>query len=404
MCIEHVVESILHPLKLRIVLLSGQNHLGLNIAVNTRLLLHNKLEGIGWFTFETMRRITEAHPEHQFVYLFDRAFHESFITSENITPCVVPPPARHPLLWKLWFDYSIPRVIKNHRADLFLSPDGFLSQRLHIPQVPVIHDLNFEHYPEDLRPSHSRYYRKNFPKFSSIAQRIATVSEFSKADLVEQYSLDPDKIDVVYNGVNTAFQPSDAAAINRFKKEYTAGEDYFVFVGAMHPRKNIQRLLQAFDTVKQKEPGNYRLVLVGNKYWWNDDIRQTYEQMTHRESVVFTGRLSAGELQTALSGALALTFVPYFEGFGIPILEGFATHCPVITSNLTAMPEIAGNAALLVDPFSVDSIAEAMQKILQEPNLRSNLIASGEARIAEFSWDRSAQQLWNTIEKSLETP
>lgn len=374
----------------------------MNIAVNTRLLLHYKLEGIGWFTFETIRRITAAHPEHQFIYLFDRPFHNSFITSENIIPCNVPPPARHPLLWKIWFDYSIPRLVKKHRADLFLSPDGFLSRRLGIPQVPVIHDLNFVHYPEDLRPSHSRYYRKNFPEFASKAQRVATVSEFSKVDLIEQYGLKADKIDVVYNGVNSSFKPANATAVHRFKTEYTAGEEYFVFVGAMHPRKNIQRLLHAFDLLKQRESGNYRLVLVGNKYWWNDDIRQTFEQMTHRESVVFTGRLSEGELQTALSGAMALTFVPYFEGFGIPILEGFATHCPVITSNITAMPEIAGDAALLVDPFSVDSIADAMQKLLREPDLRTQLIAAGQARVNEFSWDLSAQRLWNTIEKSLE--
>jgi len=390
--------------KHRIVLLSGQTISDLNIAVNTRLLLHNKLEGIGWFTFETLQRMVAAHPEHQFIYLFDRSFHKEFITSDNITPVVIPPPARHPVLWKIWFDYSIPLAIRKHRADLFLSPDGFLSHRLNIRQIPVIHDLNFEHNPDDLRPSHSRYYRKNFPQFARKAHRIATVSEFSKSDLVNQYGIEPEKIDVVYNGVNPAFVPADGVAIERFRTEHTQGDDYFLFVGAMHPRKNIQRLLQAFDEVKNREPGKYRLVLIGNKYWWNDEIRQTYETMAHREDVVFTGRLSSGELQTAYSGALALSFVPYFEGFGIPILEAFATACPVITANCTAMPEIAGDAALLVDPFSVDSIAGAMQRILREPELKAQLISSGKKRVRDFSWDRAATQLWNTIEKVLATP
>lgn len=376
----------------------------MNIAVNTRLLLHNRLEGIGWFTFESMRRVAARHPEHRFIYLFDRPFHDSFITSDNIDPMVVPPPARHPLLWRMWFDYTIPRVIRKNKADLFLSPDGFLSQRLSIPQVPVIHDLNFERYPEDLRSSHSKYYRKYFPRFAEKAKRIATVSEFSKSDIVNQYGMQPDKIDVVYNGVNTSFQPAEEVAVERFKSQHTGGENYFVFVGAMHPRKNIQRLLQAFDTTKTKQPGNYKLLLVGNKYWWNDEIRKTYENMTHRKDVVFTGRLSAGELNTALSGAMALSFVPYFEGFGIPILEAFATDCPVITSNITAMPEIAGNAALLVDPFSVDSIAEGLLRVLIEDGLREKLIASGRERVKEFSWNRTAEKLWQTIEKTIETP
>lgn len=385
-----------------IILSSLNKGRDLNIVVNTRLLLHERLEGIGWFSFENLRRITAANPEHRFIYLFDRPFHESFITSSNIEPVVVPPPTRHPLLWKLWFDYSIPRIIKNHRADLFFSPDGFLSQRLNIPQHAVIHDLNFEHYPEDLKPSHSRYYRKYFPRFAERATRIATVSEFSKSDIAQQYQIDPNKIDVVHNGVNSDYQPAPAAAIERFKREYTDGNDYFIFVGAMHPRKNITRLLVAFDRVKNQHPGNYKLVLVGKKYWWNDDIKAAYDGMNHKSDVVFTGHVSSEILKTALSGALALTFVPYFEGFGIPILEGFATGCPVITANITAMPEVANGAALLVDPFSETDIAEAMGKLLTDPELRQKLVGLGQERLADFSWDKSSEQLWNSITRCFE--
>lgn len=374
----------------------------MKIAVNTRLLLHNQLEGIGWFTFENLKRITHSHPEHQFIYFFDRPFHESFITSSNIQPVVVPPPARHPLLWKAWFDYTLPFSIKKQKADLFLSPDGFLSQNLDIPQVPVIHDLNFEHYPADLKPAHSRFYRKYFPRFAEKAARIATVSEFSKQDIVAQYGTNPDKIDVVYNGVNSDYRPASAENIEAFKKQHTSGADYFLFVGAMHPRKNIQRLLKAFDATKKNAAGNHKLLLVGKKYWWNDEIRQIYENMEFQMDVVFTGHLPTTDLQTALSGAIALTFVPYFEGFGIPILEAFATRCPVITSNCTAMPEVAGDAALLVDPFSEKDISRAMLLLLENRETCIELAEKGVRRLAHFSWDKSADLLWNTIERSIE--
>jgi glycosyltransferase involved in cell wall biosynthesis len=374
----------------------------LKIAINTRLLLHNRLEGIGRFSFEILSRIAATHPEHEFIYLFDRKFHPSFITSTNITPVVIAPQARHPLLWKLWFNYSVPRAIKKHKAQLFLSTDGFLSERLKIPQIAVIHDLNFEVYPEDLRPSHSQYYRKYFPKFAKIASQLATVSEFSKQDISNRYNVPLNKIDVVYNAAGDNFKPSSAAEISNFKLKYTDGNDYFLFVGAMHPRKNIERLLLAFDHLKTEQAGNYKLVLVGNKYWWSQQIKNTFGNLKHQNDVVFTGRLINDDLNTALSGAIALSFVPYFEGFGIPILEAFACECPVLTSNITAMPEIASGAALLVDPFSVESISGGMAQLLTDPDLRQELVSKGSQRLLDFNWDKSAKYLWKIIEHCIE--
>lgn len=366
------------------------------------MLLHNRLEGIGRFSFEILSRIAAAHPEHEFIYLFDRKFHTSFITSSNITPVVIAPQARHPLLWKLWFNHAVPRAIAKHKAHLFISTDGFLSESLTIPQVAVIHDLNFELYPEDLRPSHSKYYRKFFPRFAKIAHRLATVSEFSKNDISNRYGISSHKIDVVFNAASSNFKPASAAQISDFKIIHTAGQPYFLFVGAMHPRKNIERLILAFDQLKNEQKGDYKLVLAGNKYWWNDQIKKTFNSLKHKDDVIFTGRLSNDDLSTALSGAIALTFVPYFEGFGIPILEAFACHCPVITSNTTAMPEIAADAALLVDPFSVESIAGGMARMLAEPELRQDLISKGNTRQLDFNWDKSAEKLWRTIENSFE--
>lgn len=369
----------------------------MKIAVNTRLLLSNKLEGIGWFTYEILKRMVIDHPDDEFIFIFDRPYDDKFIFGDNVTPVVIGPPARHPVLFRIWFNWSVTSLLKKHQPDIFLSPDGYLSLRTNIPSVAVIHDLNFEHYPEDLKPSHSKYYKKYFPLFAKKATRIATVSEFSKNDISKQYSIDPKKIDVVYNGVGEGFFPSEMSIISKVKNRYSEGQDYFLFVGALHPRKNIGRLLQAFDKFKEESKKSVKLIIVGEKYWWNSELEQVFNEMKFSDEVLFTGRKSQEELNQLYGGALALCFVPYFEGFGIPILEGFKCETAVITSSITSMPEVAGDAAYLVDPFDIKGISKAMIDLASNEVLRQEYIQKGKKQVLKFSWDDSAKKMWKTL-------
>lgn len=373
----------------------------MKIAVNTRLLIKNKLDGIGWFTCESFKRITQQHPEHEFYFLFDRSYDESFLFSGNVIPVVVRPPARHVLLYTIWFEISVPGMLRKIKPDLFVSPDGFLSLSTSVPCVDVIHDLNFEHYPEDLPKQVSRYYRNFFPRFARKAVRLATVSSYSKGDIAERYGVSPEKIDVVYNGANTVFCPLDERQQQSVRDEYTGGVPYFIFIGALHPRKNLASLFTAFDHFKERVDSPCKLLIVGAKMWWTSSMRQAYESMTHKSEVIFTGRVALEELHRMLASALALTYVSYFEGFGIPVVEAFACHTPVIASNTTSLPEVAGDAALLVDPFSPDQITEALMRIFHEPDLRKELVARGSEQGKKFSWDKTAALLWSTIEKAL---
>jgi glycosyltransferase involved in cell wall biosynthesis len=373
----------------------------LKILVNTRLLIKNRLEGIGWFTYETLKRITRAHPEVQFIFVFDREFDDEFIFSENITPVILSPQARHPVLYFIWFEFAIYQLLNDLKPDLFLSPDGYLSLRTKTKQLGVIHDINFRHYPEDLPFMERKYYNFFFPKYAHKATRLATVSEYSKKDISSSFGVDPSKIDVVFNGVNESFGPVSVLEQNAVKGIYTQGADYFVFVGALHPRKNISRLLLAFDSFKSSAGGTTKFLIVGKKMWWTDDIEETYESMRFRDDVVFTGRLASEELSKVLASALALVYVTYFEGFGIPILEGFQCETAVITSNVTSMPEVASDAALLVDPFSVESIKGAMILIARDEPLRRSLIEKGKIRKHQYSWDITARLLWESIEKAV---
>lgn len=373
----------------------------MKIAVNTRLLIKDKLEGIGWFSYETLKRITQKHPEHQFVFIFDRDFDESFIFSKNITPVKIAPQSRHPFLWYLWFEISVPKILSRFKADLFFSPDGFLSTKTHIPSVPAIHDINFAHRPEDLPYWVRNYYNYYFPIYAQKAKRIITVSEYSKSDICNTYKIKPEKIDVVYNGINQIYKPLDEETKKQTIEKITDGKPYFVFIGALHPRKNVARLIQAFDLFRKETALGFKLVIVGDKMFKNQDIENSYNNMNFKDDVIFTGRLPHDELHKILGSAYAMTFVPYFEGFGIPIIEAMACDVPVITSNVTSMPEVGGDAVLLSDPFSVEYIKNCMVKIANDNELRNKLIIKGRERIKNFSWDKTADRVWNSLEKSL---
>ena len=372
----------------------------MRIAVNTRLLLKGKLEGIGWVAYETLKRIVLAHPEVEFYFIFDRKPDLSFLFADNVKPVVLFPQARHPFLFIWFFELSIPHALRKIKADLFFSPDGYLSLRSKVPQVVEFHDLNFEHFPSDMPKIHLWHYKKFFPKFAQKAKRIVTVSEFSKQDIVDCYGVNPEKIDVAYNGVNEIFKPLSEAEKSIVRAHYSFGHPYFMFVGSLHPRKNLARLFTAFDRFKQRNQNDVKLVIVGEKRWWTEPIQRAYDAMSCKDDVVFAGRLSAEDLHRVTAAALASVYVSYFEGFGIPILEAFKCDTPVITSNVTSMPEVAQDAALLVDPFNEDDIAEAMIKVMDE-DVRKALIEKGRKRAVDFSWNKAAEVIWNSLMKSL---
>ena len=374
----------------------------MRIAVNTRLLLKGKLEGIGWFTFETLIRMTQNHPEHEFIFIFDRPYDPDYIFANNVTPVVIGPQARHPLLFYIWFDFQIPKVLKKYKADLFLSPDGYLSLRTKVPQLAVIHDINFVHRPGDLPWLIAKYYNYFFPKFARIAKRIATVSFYSKEDIARSFKISYDKIDVVYDGINKIFEPLLENEKTKIRKRYTDGCEYFLFVGALHPRKNVSGLLKAFDDFKGETDNKIKLVIVGGEMHKTGDIFETYDNMRFKNDVVFTGRVSTDDLHDIFGAALALTFVPFFEGFGIPVVEAMSAGVPVICSNTTSIPEVGGNAVIYADPMKIDQITGAMIKLANDKELRKDLIEKGFEQKNKFSWDETAHLLWESVKRALQ--
>jgi len=373
----------------------------MKIAVNTRLLLPNRLEGIGTFTHNVLRRMVLDHSEHEFYFIFDRPYSQEYIYADNVTPIVVGPPARHPLLYLIWFELSVQRVLRKLKPDVFLSPDGYLSLRSSIPQVPVIHDLNFEYFPEFFSWIDRKHFQFFFPRFARKARRVATVSQFSKDDLVRLYGIDQSLIDVVYAGVDPLYTQVDQHAVNEFKKATTGGQDYFVFVGGLYLRKNLSTVIRAFDAFKERTGSPVKFVIAGKSYAETKPLFDLHKTLKHKDDILFLGRIEPREkIPVLLGGALSLVYVSLLEGFGLPIAEAMSCGTPVITGNITAMAEIAADAAVLADPYDYTSIASAMQKVAESPDLRAQLRIAGMQRAAEFTWQRTANALWECVTRS----
>jgi len=373
----------------------------MTIAVNTRFLLKDRLEGIGWFTYETVRRLAKNHPEHQFLFFFDRPFDKQFIFGDNIKPLVIYPPARHPFLFYLWFEFGVTNALKKHKADIFLSTDGFLSLKTAIPTLLVIHDLAHVHFPNQVKFSEQKYYNYFMPKFAKRANRIATVSEYSKTDIHQQYQIPLESIDVVYNGVREAFQPLDELTKATTKAKYSKGQAYFFYIGAVHPRKNIHRVITAFDQFKKSTNASTKLLIAGRFAWQTGVVKDAYDQANFKADIKFLNYVADEEVPLLMGSALGFVYVSLFEGFGIPLLEAMNCEVPIITADVSSMPEVVGDAAISVSPESIKAIQNAMIEIYAQPKKRDSLINAGKKQKEQFSWDQTANKLMNSLKNTL---
>ncbi|TGD82444.1 glycosyltransferase family 4 protein [Hymenobacter wooponensis] len=371
----------------------------MEIAVNVRFLLPgDKLEGIGRFTYETLRHLVQQHPEHTFHFLFDRAYDLRYIFGSNVVPHVLSPPARHPVLWVAWFEGAVARWLRRYRPAVFLSPDGYTTLRTRVPRVTVLHDLAFEHFPQDVDRLTLRYYQFFTPRFAQASERLIAVSDATRQDIVRTYGVPAEKISIVYNAADQQFQPQNDTEQQATRDRYSAGKPYFLFVGALQPRKNLLNLLRAFDLFKQQTQAPTKLLVVGRTAWKAGPIFDVYREMQFRHDVHLTGRVTDEELVQLYAAAHATAYVPYFEGFGIPIIEAQACGSPVVTSNCSSMPEVAGGAAQLVDPLRVESIAAGLRVLYEQEDRRQEFIARGFRNVQRFSWEQSAQALWQILE------
>lgn len=372
----------------------------MRVGVNSRLLLKDKLEGIGYFTLKNLERLTKNHPECEFVLFFDRPYDKDFVFADNVKAVVIPFPTRHPMLWHIYFEILLPIYIRLYKIDVLFSPEGYVPTRVKSPMLCTIHDINFEHDKTYIgNRVYQRYMEYFTPRFAKSANAVLTVSEFSKQDIATTYKIDENKIFNVESSANEDYITYSKDENERTRERYSNSCPYFYFVGSLQKRKNLTNLFRAFDLFKDKTQSNVKLLIVGSKKWWKGEIEDTFNAMRFKDEVVFTGRLPLEEVNRIASASIGLVFVSFFEGFGVPPLEAYRSSTAVITSNTSSMPEIAGEGAIYVNPYDVNSICDAMIELYSNPSLRESLIKKGQEQAKKYSWDKTAELVWKAIEQ-----
>ena len=286
------------------------------IALNGRLLVPGKLEGIGRFTLNSLRHLVALRPDDAFLLVVDRPEDEMFRLGPNVEVVRIRIPARRPWLIRWWLGRPMRRVLQRWKAEAFVSLEGPLASGMPdgFPQLSVIHDLNFEHRPEDLPAQWSRFYRTDFPNYARQATLLGTVSEYSRQDLASTYGLDAQDIRVFPNAADASFVPTTEDSRLHSQRVFASGAPYFVYVGSLHPRKNIDGLLKAFQHYRDAG-GGWDLVLVGVAMW-SDDLPSLPEEVQRR--VHFAGRLNHGAWWLRLPAPKVWCLFPGSRGLAFP--------------------------------------------------------------------------------------
>lgn len=295
---------------------------------------------------------------------------------------------------RLWHRASLPFPVEafTGKVDLFHATDFVLPPTL--PQTRTlltVHDLSFVRVPEAASPSLKAYLDAVVPRSVRRADHVLADSQATKEDLIELYGIQPDKITVLLSGVDPRFKRTSLLLTTRSK--YQIGDrPYILSVGTVQPRKNYGRLIQALARLRA-DGLDLSLVIIGGKGWLTDPIYETLGQTGMGEFVRFTGFVDEADLPALYSGAACFAFPSLYEGFGLPILEAMACGVPVVTSNLSSLPEVAGDTALMVDPYDLDALADALRRLIEDSALRERLIAGGYERARQFTWTAAADHL-----------
>ena len=288
----------------------------------------------------------------------------------------------------------IPARAWQHALSLVHDPTGvtpFLLGAGRARTVVTVHDVFAWSIPGHSTRADTLIYRHWLPRVLPRVNAVITVSQASKADIVRHLGVPADKVHVTYEGVGHSYGRASVEQVSKVRAQYGLPDGYLLFVGSVEPRKNLDRLLRAYDQLRQA--GQRRpLVVVGAQRWGHCGIMETVNKLDLEQHVIFTGYVSDEDLPAIYSAADLFVFPSLYEGFGLPPLEAMACGTPVVCSNASSLPEVVGDAAITVDPYDVEALAEAMRRVLSDADLADDLRQRGLERAAGFTWERTARE------------
>jgi len=315
-------------------------------------------------------------------------------------------PTRITPLWfaRIWYRARIyyPIELFTGQLQLYHATDFTLPPTLPSTKtILTVHDLSYVQAPETTHPILKRYLDQVVPWSVKRANHIIVDSTATRQDLIDIYNTPPEKVSVLLSGVDPRFQRSSNTHIDLVRQKYNIGDNRYIFsIGTVQPRKNYGRIVEALHHLGN-EFSDVKLVIAGGKGWLDSPIYETVERLDMHERVMFAGFVDDEDVPALYSGATITAYPSLYEGFGFPILESMACGTPVVTSNVSSMPEVAGNAALLVDPYDVNALSNSLRELLTKPVLRERLITLGYAQAEKFTWQQAAQNLLSIYERVL---
>lgn len=371
------------------------------IGINARLLKQGSLDGIGRFTYEVFRRVIAQTPEYHFILYYDNKSEALVFDFPNCEARYLSPPTKHVYLFDFYFNKVLARRAKADQLDLLVSPDGILCKGLDIPQLPVIHDLNFEHHPEWLANHVAKYFRKRFQGFAEMAQLIATVSEYSRQDIADTYNIPESNIHVVYNAGGEQFQPLTETEQEATKERFSNGKPYLLFVGTIHPRKNIEGVIRTFEIYRNRSETDMQLLIAGKEVLWSEEMKNALDQCAYKDDIRILGMVNDTDLVNLTASTSAMVYLSHFEGFGIPIVEAMQSGVPVVVSDATVLPEVVGNQGIVVPHGDYEATANKLIE-LEDQTYCNTLIEQGLQRAKKFNWGESAVTMKRIIQQCLD--
>ncbi|MBI3671389.1 glycosyltransferase family 4 protein [Candidatus Azambacteria bacterium] len=373
----------------------------MNIGFDLRTIAQGKQTGVEEYALNILREISKSR-EDDFLLFYNAFFkigiEKDILNKDNVFLKDFNVPNK---LLDLFVFFNIPKLDKLvGGADVFFSPH-FLSAPVSkdAKKVVTFHDLSFLHYPEFFSFKKKYWHFTQDPKKQAKeADRIIAISESTKSDLVNFYNIPDEKISVVYSGVDESFRPIPKSDQNleRVKKKYNLPENFILYLGTIEPRKNILGIIEAFEKVREKRKVN--LVIAGTFGWLFSDIIKRAENSRFKDDIVFTGFVDQADKVYLYNLAEVFVYPSFFEGFGFPPLEAMACGVPIITSNCSSLPEVVGDAGIMIDPYKPSEIAEAIDLVLESGALRSALRERGIEQSKKFSWEDAGKKTLSILE------
>jgi glycosyltransferase involved in cell wall biosynthesis len=362
----------------------------MNLVINTRPLSKYVVYNLQDFVNDYIFQIINNNPTHSF-YIIADSVADKFVTLKNISIIASAPTSANILLWKLWYAYKLPSLLKKYKADVFINMDSICSLKTKVPQCIVVPDLSFLQHPA--------FVKKNTSVFLKKAVMIITFSQFVKNLICKNYTIATEKVEVIYTGANENFLPVDEVEKENCKGIYTEGKEYFLFAGELSAANNLVNLLKAFSFFKKRQKSNMQLIIATKAIAPNNPLVESLKTYKYRNEVKLLIDLPEEELVKITAAAYAFVYAVKQHDYYAPVLLAMQSEVPVIVSNSAIMTEICGETALFTDPAIFENIADKMMMLFKNEDKRNELIIKGKQQAAKFPLATTNQLLWQSIVK-----